>query len=65
MFVFLDLEKVSFLCWFHCTTIINIIKPTFDFNFDLYQAFKQNGFTKTWKQREESWQLKKLVNYEN
>ena len=27
-------------------------KETFDFNFDLYQAFKQHGYTKTWKQRE-------------
>ena len=26
---------------------INIIKTTFDFNFDLYQAFKQRGNTKT------------------
>ena len=32
---------------------INIVKTTFDFNFDLYQAFKQHGYTKTWKQREE------------
>ena len=31
---------------------INIIKTTFDFNFDLYSAFKQLGYTKTWKQRE-------------
>ena len=31
---------------------INIIKTTFDFNFDLYSAFKQHGYTKTWKQRE-------------
>ena len=31
---------------------INIMKTTFDFNFDLYQAFKQHGCTKTWKQRE-------------
>ena len=23
-----------------------------DFNFDLYQVFKQHGYTKTWKQRE-------------
>ena len=25
---------------------------TFNFNFDLYKAFKQCGYTKTWKQRE-------------
>ena len=25
---------------------INIIKTTFDFNFDLYQAFEQHGYTK-------------------
>ena len=31
---------------------INIMKTTFDFNFDLYQALKQQGCTKTWKQRE-------------
>ena len=31
---------------------MNILKTTFDFNFDLYQAFKQHGYTKTWKQRE-------------
>ena len=34
---------------------INIVKTTFDFNFDLYQAFKQHGYTKTWKQREEAY----------
>ena len=28
------------------------MKKTFDFNFDLYQAFEQHGDTKTWKQRE-------------
>ena len=26
---------------------INTMKTTFDFNFDLNQAFKQNGYTKT------------------
>ena len=31
---------------------INIMKMTFDLNFDLYQAFKQHGYAKTWKQRE-------------
>ena len=31
---------------------INIMKTTFELNFDLYQAFKQHGYTKTWKQRE-------------
>ena len=30
----------------------NKIKMTFDLNFDLYQAFKQHGYTKTWKHRE-------------
>ena len=29
---------------------INTMKTTFDL--DLYQAFKQLGYTKTWKQRE-------------
>ena len=29
---------------------INILKKTFDFNFELYQAFKQ--LAKTWKKRE-------------
>ena len=28
------------------------MKTTFDLNFDLYQAFKQHGYTETWKQRE-------------
>ena len=30
----------------------NTIKTTFYFNFDFYQAFKQHGYTLTWKQRE-------------
>ena len=29
----------------------NIMKTTFDLNFELYQAFKQHEYTKTWKQR--------------
>ena len=28
------------------------MKTTFDLNFDLNQAIKQNGYTKTWKQKE-------------
>ena len=31
---------------------INKMKTTFDFNFDLNQALKQHGYTKTWKQIE-------------
>ena len=31
---------------------INIMKTTFELNFDFYQAFKQYGFTKIWKQLE-------------
>ena len=31
---------------------INIMKTTFDLNFDFYQAFKQHGYTQKWKQRE-------------
>ena len=31
---------------------INTMKTTFELNFDLYQAFKQHGYTKIWKQRE-------------
>ena len=31
---------------------INAMKTTFDLKLDLYQAFKQLGYTKTWKQRE-------------
>ena len=27
---------------------INILQTNFDFNFDLYQAFKQHEYTKTW-----------------
>ena len=30
---------------------INIMKTTFELNFDFYQAFKQNGYTKIWKKR--------------
>ena len=30
---------------------INIMKATFKLNFDIYQAFKQHGYTKIWKQR--------------
>ena len=31
---------------------INIMNTSFDLNFDLYQAFKQHAYTKSWKQRE-------------
>ena len=31
---------------------INIMKTTFELNFDFYHAFKQHGYTKIWKQRE-------------
>ena len=31
---------------------INIMKTTFELNFDFYQAFKQHGNTKIQKQRE-------------
>ena len=31
---------------------INIMKTTFDLNLDFYQAFKQYGYTKIYKQRE-------------
>ena len=30
---------------------INIIKTTFELNFDFYQAFKQHEYTKIWKER--------------
>ena len=30
---------------------INIMKTTFELNFDFYQAFKQHGYTKIWKQK--------------
>ena len=30
---------------------INIIKTTFELNFDFLQAFKQHGYTKIWKKR--------------
>ena len=30
---------------------INTMKTTFELNFDFYQAFKQHGNTKIWKQR--------------
>ena len=32
--------------------VFNIMKTAFDLIFYLYQAFKQHGHTKTWKQRE-------------
>ena len=31
----------------NCTVVM---KTTFELNFDLYQAFKQHGYTKIWKQ---------------
>ena len=31
---------------------INIMKTTFELNFNFYQVFKQQGYTKIWKQRE-------------
>ena len=31
---------------------INIMKTTFEFNFNLYQAFKQHRYTKIWKKKE-------------
>ena len=31
---------------------INIMKTTFELNFDFYQAFKQQGYTKIWEKRE-------------
>ena len=31
---------------------IDIMKTTLESNFDSYQAFKQHGWTKTWRQRE-------------
>ena len=30
----------------------NINIMTFELNFDFYQAFKQHGYTKIWKQKE-------------
>ena len=42
---------------------INMVKITFDFNFDLYQAFKQHGYTKH-ENNEKVFYLKKhLFNY--
>ena len=39
-----------------CSTVvgdnINIMKTTFRLSFDFYQAFKQHGYTKIWKQKE-------------
>ena len=38
------------------TTVVgdytNTTKKTFGLNFDLYQAFKQHGYTNKWKRRE-------------
>ena len=30
---------------------INIMKTTYECNFNLYQAFNQHGYTKIWKQK--------------
>ena len=50
------MEEMSKNCtpW-DCTLVgdnINIMKTTFELNFDFYQTFKQHGYTKIWKQRE-------------
>ena len=42
------------LNWDFATVVgdnINIMKTTFELNFDFYQAFKQHGYTKIWKKR--------------
>ena len=51
------LKIFRFLDWFYDFDLIfsytvvgdfiNIIKTTFNFNFELYSAFKQHGYTKT------------------
>ena len=63
-FLVLDLEKSRNSCVcnnFHSIVVllrtvlgdnINIMKTTFELNFDFYQAFKQHGYTNTWKQIE-------------
>ena len=38
---------------------INTMRTTFDFNFDLYQAFKQHGYTK--HGNKENLSIKKLL----
>ena len=50
-----DTEKHSAEIFFKTTVVgdnINIIKTTFELNFDFYQTLKQHGCTKIWKQRE-------------
>ena len=37
--------------WTVVTVNVNIMKTTSELNFDFYQAFKQHGYTKIWKQR--------------
>ena len=32
---------------------INIMKTTFDSNYDLHYTFKHHGYTNTWNQRED------------
>ena len=47
-------QKVDQLMNQDCTVVgdnINIMKTTFELNFDLYQAFKQHVNTKVWKRR--------------
>ena len=43
--------KVLSKYYFGRLLYINIMNTTFELNIDLYQAFKQHGYTKTWKQR--------------
>ena len=51
---FYNKPAILILVCFHTVVgdYINIMKTTFDFNYDLCQAFNQHGYTKTWKQRE-------------
>ena len=42
---------ISFLSTTGVGDNINIMKTTFELNFDSYQAFKQHEYTKIWKQR--------------
>ena len=48
----INVINVTYLLYTVVGDNINIMKTTFERNFDLYQAFKQHGYTKRWKQRE-------------
>ena len=52
--LFICLEVINLYIFSYYTVVgdnINIMKTTFELNFDFYQTFKQHGYTKIWKKR--------------